>query len=38
MIFEITDKDTYAYVTYDEYYYDDVEINCLGGKSGCQYE
>ncbi len=29
MIFEITDTDTYAYVTYDEYYYDDVEVHAL---------
>lgn len=29
MIFEINDNDTYVYLTYGEYYYDDVEISAL---------
>jgi hypothetical protein len=29
MIFEIEDKNTYVYLTYDEYYYDDVQVSTL---------
>lgn len=29
MIFEINDEDTYVYLTYGEYYYDDVQISAL---------
>lgn len=29
MIFEINDRDTYVYLTYDEYYYQDVQIRAL---------